>query len=95
MSEPIEDKRGLVRAMQVIAHDNGGFRVTSASGNGEYMVRVGEPQLPLGACDCTDFKVRVKSKLDKGIMPSNLTCKHTREVWRHMYRRIHHIPFPK
>ena len=78
--------------MTVTPHDTGGFLVTSEAGDGSYLVRISEPQLPLGGCSCLDFRVRVKAPLDARILPPRLTCKHIDSVWRMLYARQHHAP---
>jgi hypothetical protein len=91
MSAPIPEKRGYVRGLQVRHADGpGAYWVTSRTQDGEHLVRITEQQLPLGACDCTDFRVRIKARLDRNEMPHKLQCIHCAAAWKFVYGLLHH-----
>jgi|GEM_PF-3292846 len=67
--------------MTITPHDPGTYLVTSETVDGDsYMVDMGDPERPDGACSCTDYTMRIEPLIARGQVPVRTRCKHLRAV---------------
>jgi hypothetical protein len=55
----------------------------------DWTVDLRDEKFPLGRCDCPDWRIRIGYPLKSGTVPSRLTCRHSRAVWRFIMSRLH------